>query len=98
MEQGLTLGLIHKVWQGMKRIMQYNHISVYSPLWGNKHFEELDKLKGFVVWREKGIKYIAKLYTDNILKTFQDLQKTYVLPPYTFYQYLQLLHCTTESV
>lgn len=70
----------------------YGNIAVYSPLWGNTNYEELCKLEGFRVWRELGIQYIAQLYTDNLSKTFQELQIKYFLQSNTFFQYLQLRH------
>lgn len=54
--------------------MQYVDISAYSPLWENIKYKKICTLEGFKVWKELGIQYISQLYSDNILKTFQELQ------------------------
>lgn len=76
----------------MRYIMQYVDISVYTPLWENIKYKEINKLEGFGVWRGLGIQYISQLYSNNILNTFQELQREYSLPQHTFFQYLQLRH------
>lgn len=83
----------------MKRIMKYEGVSEYAPHWGNGHHKELCKLEGFECWHSQGLQYLAQLYSQNILKPFQDLQVAFLNPPrYNFFKYLQLRHTLQAQI
>lgn len=83
--QSPTLVLIHKVWQEVRRIMQYENISTYALIWGNTNYPELCKLEMFESWSAVGIHYIAQLYKDNTFRTFHYLRTMYPLPSHAFF-------------
>lgn len=87
-----TMILMNRVWKEMRSIMKYAGASEYSPLWWNRQYKELGKLKGFESWCFKGLQYITQLYSHNILRSFQDLQESFHLPHHNFFKYLQLRH------
>lgn len=63
-----------------------------TPLWRNRQFKEVLKLKGFKSWDDAGIKYISQLYQDNTFKSFHQIQIEFGIPHNNFYKYLQLRH------
>lgn len=83
---------MNKVWQGMSHIQKHEGASNYSPLWGNRNYEELCKLEGFECWHSQGLQYIVQLYSQTVLKSFQDRQKSYQLPRHIFFKYPQIRH------
>lgn len=64
---------MHKVWNDMKGIMNYDGISEYMPLWDNLRLEELGKLEGFNFLYERGIKFVVQLYHQTVLRSYQDM-------------------------
>lgn len=46
----------------------------------------------------QGLQYIAQLYTQNVLKSFRDLQEAYPIPRHDFFKYLQLRHALHAQI
>lgn len=84
--------LMVKVWDEMKRIMGFDGITRYHPIWEKGRLEQLGKLQGFAEWYTQGIYYLHQLYSNSHLKTFEDIRAEFGIQSSRFYQYLQLRH------
>lgn len=58
----------------MKDIMHNDGVSRFMPLWESPRLEEVQKLEGFHCWYINGIKYVAQMYIQQTIRSYQDLQ------------------------
>lgn len=96
-EEILTLKMIIKVWQTVRKIMGYNGISEYSPIWNNKYLHELLTIDKNKLWERCGVSRLIQLYEGDTLKSFEDLRQDYGIPNQIFYSYLQIRHSLGEQ-
>lgn len=88
----LTLLLMRKVWNKVKSILGITGLMNISPLWHNPELQELTSLTGFSQWNNKGVWNLSHIYSNGILKQYQQLCSEFGLPSSQFYRYLQLRH------
>lgn len=87
-----TLALIYKVWDRGKRALGLNGFSRFSPIWRNPMLPEFGKLSGFESWKSLGIYTLDQLQVHGDLKSFEQLQSEFNLPPRAIFSYLRLKH------
>lgn len=54
-----------KVWDEMKRILRYDGISYYLPIWEGRCLEKINKLQGFNDWYARGVQFLFQLYAND---------------------------------
>ena len=66
-------------------------ISGFTPIWGDHSFSPGRGDAGFKLWAERGISKVMDMYNDNnILYSFEDLQRIYNSLGKHFFKYLQV--------
>lgn len=69
--------------------LKLDNLSLLLPIVNNPSFKPvLDK--GFVQWKNYGIKKAGHLYRKGFFLSFQELQQNYGLHSNNFFRYLQL--------
>lgn len=61
-----------------------------SPLWNNFHFLSDHKPFAYTLWSSRGVSTFSNMFNATGLRTFQDIQKEYNLPGFSFFLYLRL--------
>lgn len=61
----------------VKQPMGYKGVTEYSPIWNNKHLQELLIIGRNKEWEKQGINWLIQLYEGNTLKSFAELKKEY---------------------
>ena len=81
-----------KVWHKLQAHLNLGSgISAFTPIWGNHRFPPGRSDPGFKLWAERGISKVMDMYNDNnILHSFEDLQRLYSIPRKHFFKYLQI--------
>lgn len=69
--------MVTKIWQSVKRMMGYRGVTEYSPIWYNKHLQELLIIGKIKEWERHGIKRLIQLYGSKTLKSFAELRHEY---------------------
>lgn len=87
-----TIILLNTIWKYTRSILKIRGPCVFTPIWRNKYYKELFKLKDFCLWETKGVQYISQLFNGNILQFFTDIQDEFTIPRTQFFKYLQLRH------
>lgn len=82
-----------KIWSTIqKKLNISNSVSKATKIAKNPDFVPCTMDVGFEKWTNKGLIYIAQLFTGQILKSFEQLKQEFNLPNNDFYKYLQLRH------
>ncbi len=81
-----------KVWYKVQaHLNTESGLSGFTPIWGNHRFPPGKSDPGFKLWAVRGISKVMDLYNDNnILYSFEDLQKLHSIPRKHFFKYLQV--------
>lgn len=69
----------------------------FSPIWDNKHLQEVENVEKSKECERCGLRRLAKLYKDTILKSFQELREEYGVSRQSFYKYLQIRHALKKQ-
>lgn len=89
--------LFDKTWQEMKNITCITGYTLFTPLWNHSSYGELMKLEAFDLWAFKGLRYIAQLFQNDVLKTFNQLSNEYGIPNQSFFPIPTAQACYTGA-
>lgn len=87
-----TVKLLNTLWSYIRKLLGIRGFLTHTPLWRNRQYREIPKLRGFKNWEELGIKYVSQLFNGLTLKSFTVIQGEFEIPRTNFYKYLQLWH------
>lgn len=95
--------LFKRVWGETRKILKITGVLPFTPIWHNKRYTEVQELRGFSHWKERGIWFFSQIYEGDVLKSYEQLCREFHLHPRGFYQYLQIRHAlqaqqTTHSL
>lgn len=81
---------ICKSLSAVRKYFGHGKYSLLAPIANNPDFRHTCIDAGFNEWREAGITRILDVYTDDVLKSFQQLQYEFNISQVHFFRYLQM--------
>lgn len=82
--------LRHTHWAG--------RLTQYTPLWYGTRLREVASLSGFRQWVLIRVTLLGDVWSGTHIRSFQDLQARYSIPPSQFFSYLQLRHALHSHI
>lgn len=92
-----TVKLLNTLWFFIRKLLGMRGFLTHTPLWRNRQYKEILKLKGFKNWEEAGIKYISQLYNGPSFKSFMEIQDEFGISRTNFYKNLVTSRHTNPS-
>lgn len=68
--------------------------SPYTPLWGNPELPRLRTVPDPQIWARYRVKTLRDIMPGGRFLPFSELKSTFSLPPWMFFQFMQLQHAT----
>ncbi len=84
-----------KIWFQFRHHFKFVSPSTHTPVTKNHLFPPSLIDTTFMIWHDRGIKYLRDLYRDGIFSTFSDLRSDFNLPASHLFHYFQLRHCAS---
>lgn len=75
-----------------KEILEYQGFTDLSPLWNNRHLQELSNVEKSRDWERCGLTRLSQLYRLGVFKSFLELREDYGISYKSFFKYLQVRH------
>lgn len=86
-----------RVWEVVKHKLKMPSTHSHAPLWDNSDLGELLKVPNPELWLHYGVGFLSDVYSDNMLKSFQQLKTDFDLPNTMLFCYLQLRHALSAQ-
>lgn len=83
---------MHKIWVKAKHLQHVLGYTVYSPMWYNQLYSELNKLQYAANLRKLDVTHLRHIFKNGKLLFFAQLQSRYNVPHTMHFYYLQLQH------